>query len=420
MADQLSVIGITPPLADEEGHILGVISLVEDVTQQQEAESAVRASEARYRRLFEAAQDGILILDANTALITDANPVILILLGQSKEQLLGKQLWQIGLFPNRETCQAMMQTLREQGSLRCDNLAFRTANQRTIEIEFLGNLYMVGRSHVIQCNIRDITERKQIEFELRQLTHNLERSNRELQDFAFVASHDLQEPLRKIHSFGDRLQARCFDLLSEEGRDYLERMQSAARRMQNLINDLLSFSRVTTKAQPFVSVNLNTIVQEVLCDLEIHIQQVNAQIQIEPLPVLEADPLQMRQLFQNLLSNALKFHQPHLTPSIQILSQRLSQTTRHPLSTQPDFREFCQISICDNGIGFDEKYSDRIFTVFQRLHGRNEYEGTGMGLAICRKIVEHHNGQITAKSSIGQGSTFIVTLPIHQGVNKED
>nr|WP_290220976.1 ATP-binding protein [Trichocoleus desertorum] len=259
----------------------------------------------------------------------------------------------------------------------------------------------------------EISERSRAEKELETLVAKLEQSNRELQDFASVASHDLQEPLRKIQAFGDRLKIKCADTLPPEGKDYLERMQNAAQRMQTLINDLLAFSRVTTKAQPFVPVDLATIAQEVLSDIEVQIQRVDGCIEADYLPTIEADPLQMRQLFQNLISNALKFHQSDRRPIVSISAQIL-ESPDSSILPHASGRPACQISIADNGIGFDEKYLDRIFTVFQRLHGRGDYEGTGVGLAICRKIAERHRGSITAKSSPGQGTTFIVTLPIQQ------
>ncbi|MBD2097029.1 hypothetical protein H6F90_18170 [Trichocoleus sp. FACHB-591] len=259
----------------------------------------------------------------------------------------------------------------------------------------------------------EISERRKAEKELGTLVAKLEQSNRELQDFASVASHDLQEPLRKIQAFGDRLKLKCADSLPPEGKDYLERMQNAAQRMQTLINDLLAFSRVTTKAQPFIPVDLGTIVQEVLSDIEVQIQRVGGCIEVDYLPTIEADPLQMRQLFQNLISNALKFHQSDRRPIVSISAQLL-EAADSPTPLQAPNSRLCQIFVTDNGIGFDEKYLDRIFTVFQRLHSRSDYEGTGVGLAICRKIAERHRGSITAKSSLGQGTTFIVTLPIQQ------
>lgn len=247
-----------------------------------------------------------------------------------------------------------------------------------------------------------------LEQETRQ-RQELIRSNEELKQFAFVASHDLQEPLRKIKSFGDRLKTTCGDTLTEQGRDYLERMQNAASRMQTLIEDLLTLSRVTTRAQPFVSVNLTKIAQEVLFDLELYVQQTEGSVEIGELPTIEADPLQMRQLLQNLIGNALKFHRPHIPPVIKIYSQFLNNQADNILTHS----ELCQIIVEDNGIGFEEKYLNRIFNVFQRLHSSIEYEGTGISLAICRKIIERHHGNITAQSIPGQGSKFMIVLSMN-------
>ena len=251
-----------------------------------------------------------------------------------------------------------------------------------------------------------------LEQETRQ-RQELARSNAELQQFASVASHDLQEPLRKIQAFGDRLKVKCDEALTDQGRDYLERMQNAARRMQSLIEDLLSFSRITTKAQPFVPVDLNQVVREVLSDLEVRLDETQGQVDVGVLPTLDADPLQMRQLLQNLIGNALKFHHVGELPKVRIYSERIEGEEQQP-TENTSAPALAKIVIEDNGIGFDKKYIDRIFNVFQRLHGRSEYEGTGMGLAICRKIAERHGGSITAESTPGQGAMFIVTLPIQQ------
>jgi PAS domain S-box-containing protein len=233
---------------------------------------------------------------------------------------------------------------------------------------------------------------------------SLERSNQELQDFAYVASHDLQEPLRKIQAFGNLLEEEYGDKLGE-GKDYLARMRGAAARMSALIEDILSFSRVTTKARGFTPVNLNVVAVEVLEDLETRIEDTKATINIKSLPTIDADAMQIRQLLQNLIANALKFHKPGENPEVTI-----SATTE---ILQSNHKKYCKLEIRDNGVGFDEKYLDRIFAVFQRLHTRDSYEGTGIGLAVCRKIVERHGGRITAESKPGEGATFIISLPFH-------
>jgi PAS domain S-box-containing protein len=267
----------------------------------------------------------------------------------------------------------------------------------------------------------DITERKQLEQQLREANEklesrvkqrtrqleatnqSLERSNRELQDFAYVASHDLQEPLRKIQAFGNLLESEYGNRIGD-GQDYLNRMRNAASRMSILIEDLLAFSRVTTKARPFTAVDLQQICTEVIGDLETRIADTHATVTVDALPTVLADALQMRQLLQNLIANALKFQQPGKAPQVTIRSE--------PITDKNGTLKAYHIEVADNGIGFDEKYLDRIFAVFQRLHGHEAYEGTGIGLAVCRKIAERHGGTITAKSTPGKGATFIVALPV--------
>ncbi len=261
---------------------------------------------------------------------------------------------------------------------------------------------------VLEINI-DITERKRAEDETRRHAAQLEASNRELQDFAFVASHDLQEPLRKIRAFGDQLRTDCAAALDAEGADYLDRMQGAATRMQALIEALLNYSRVTTKARPFSHIDLTAAANEATGNLEASIRDTGGRVEIDGLPMIEADPVQMVQLFQNLIGNALKFHGEE-RPVVKVYGLPAGPDE---IEGQSKAREF-KIFVEDNGIGFDEKYLDRIFTLFQRLHGRGVHEGTGIGLAICRKIVDRHGGDITAKSTPGKGTTFIVSLPVKQ------
>ncbi|MGE3973697.1 MAG: ATP-binding protein [Bdellovibrionales bacterium] len=253
----------------------------------------------------------------------------------------------------------------------------------------------------------EITERKLAEDQLKVYAQKLEVSNKELQDFASVAAHDLQEPLRKIQSFSDRLKTKTQEKLSEDEIDYLTRIQNSASRMQTLIDDLLSYSRVTTKAQPFVNVDLNQVMEQVASTLEVRLEQTRGKMEWKNLATVQADATQMHQLFQNLVGNALKFHQPNIPPVVKIETKIVESSVLGGSSA-------CQITVEDNGIGFDEKYLDRIFTIFQRLHGKQEYQGTGIGLAVCRKIVDRHRGHLTATSAPGKGAKFIIVLPVKQ------
>ena len=228
----------------------------------------------------------------------------------------------------------------------------------------------------------------------------LARSNEELAQFASIASHDLQEPLRKVRTFTQQVTVMEADALSDKGRDYLERANAAAERMQKLIEDLLRFSRVSTHARPFAAVDLGTVMREVLGDLEVEVERSDATVLVGDLPVINGDELQLRQLMQNLLSNALKFRREDVAPEIAIDARVAGDTAT--------------ITVRDNGIGFEPQYNRRIFRVFERLHGRGTYPGTGIGLALCRKIAERHGGSIVADGVPGAGSTFTVSLPTNQ------
>ncbi len=284
---------------------------------------------------------------------------------------------------------------------------------RITEIERLANSFQLMREKLQQRTAeRERAEKALIEAnaqleervaqrtaDLQATTQALTRSNRELQDFAYITSHDLQEPLRKIQAFGDRLRNQTVGSLSPESEDSLARMQNAALRMQKMVDDLLTYSRVTTKAQPPARVSLEPVIREVIADLEFRIEETGGQVLVETLPELYIDPSHMRQLFQNLLGNALKFHRPGVPPIVRIYC--MSADDRH-----------VNLVVEDNGIGFEPQYAERIFQPFQRLHSRDAYEGNGIGLSICRKILETNGGTIRAESIYGQSTRFILTFPL--------
>ncbi len=423
------------PLPDQEGKIVGLIGIGRDITLQKQAEDALRQSEERLREVLRStrcilnsgdveAPEGwrervmnepqIFRWDFPVLNLEAAQEVFPLDVPPDRQY---QEVWSENRNPDDfhqmhlVTRDAFLQDKPfYRNEYRCtDKHGVEHWMQEFITIHKLAE----NRWHLFGINT-DVTDLKKSEnalrsseTKLRQFTVQLERSNRELQDFAYVASHDLQEPLRKIVVFGERLKEKNAETLGPESSDYLDRMQKAAARMQTLINDLLSFSRVTTKAQPFTRVNLAEVASNVVDDLEGRIELVKGRVEVGALPVIDGEPLQMRQLLQNLIGNALKFRRPEEPPVVKVDAQII------PDPAEPG-KQLCRLTVSDNCIGFEEKYLDRIFNVFQRLHTRNEYEGTGMGLAIVRKIALYHGGDVTAKSKPGEGSTFIVTIPLAQ------
>ena len=347
--------------------------------------------------------DALFVIDAE-ARVRVTNEAVRKLFGYAESEILGKTIDTLEYVDPEASFSRTLGDMLRRAPIRDEERVFRTKNGERIDVSIsvssLHEREVEGGAVVI---VRDIRERKRVEQEMLDFTIQLQQSNRELEDFAYVASHDLQEPLRKIQAFGDRLKVKYAETLVGDGIDYLDRMQKAAGRMQALINDLLVFSRITTKAQPFAAVDLEEIAHEVVHDLEVRIHQAGGEVIVGALPAIDADALQMRQLLQNLVGNGLKFHRPDLPPRVEISGKVFNNTA--------------EITVSDNGIGFDEKYADRIFTMFERLHGRAAYEGTGIGLAICRKIAHRHGGEIRANSVPGAGAQFVVTLPvIHVGM----
>ena len=258
-----------------------------------------------------------------------------------------------------------------------------------------------------------VLEKEKFQKILENKVRELDRSNKELEEFAYIASHDLQEPLRKITSFSERLKEKLPSNLEPDVQLYLNRMLAATDNMRMLIDNLLEFSRTSRISEPFVRTDLNNIISEVIADLELKIEETSTSVTSETLPVIDAIPMQMRQLFTNLFTNAIKFKGDGATPKIEITSSELSDEEKDANHLRVNNRYF-KITVKDHGIGFDQEYSMKIFQIFQRLHGKAEYPGSGIGLAICKKIVENHSGRIFATSEAGKGAEFITILPESQ------
>lgn len=371
-------------------------------------------SRRAYAELFDLAPAGYVVLDARGSVVS-ANRKATELLAVPSELMIGRVFSSFLHFGDFDAYFRLVREAvdrkdsRSAGEIRL--LRARTAPfyarveispARSGEGKFIGWRIVFG----------DVSDRKRGEEELKKYAEKLERSNRELQDFAFIASHDLQEPLRKVQAFGDRLKKLWTPTLSAEGADYLERMCKAAARLQDMVQGLLDYSRVYTRGTGFGMVDLGLIVRDVIADLDLQIELTGAIVETRDLPVIQADPSQMRQLFQNLISNSLKFRRAEQS-QVEIRSERAGTPPASPLE-EAQGPGCWRIFVQDNGIGFDEKYAERIFSLFERLHGRSAYTGCGMGLAIAKRIVERHGGKIEAQSSPGKGATFIITLPARQ------
>jgi PAS domain S-box-containing protein len=268
----------------------------------------------------------------------------------------------------------------------------------------------MGKGIRIFGTTRDVTQLRQYEHELEQKIIELDRSNKELEDFAYAASHDLQEPLRKIATIADRLQDKFTGVLPEEGQKYIERIQASTKSARSLIDSLMEFSRITHENLNFAFTDLNTVVQDAKADLELKIEETQAVIVVDKLPTLEVSPLQIKQLFSNILLNSIKFRRPGNIPQIKIHSALMTKTETQAYHLNAPV-EYYLITIKDNGIGFEEEYAQKIFQMFHRLHGKSEYPGAGIGLALCKKIVEHHKGLIFAHGTPDQGAVFSIILP---------
>ncbi|MCP1375494.1 PAS domain S-box protein [Dyella lutea] len=381
------------------GRLAGAVLAFRDIGDIKEA----RRSLLDRQRFFELSLEVFCIFDGGSGYFVQVNPAFCRLLGHDEATLLAMPLVELVHPQDRMATEDAVTWQYESGEPLSHFVnRLRRADGSDVWLEWTSRRSPEGQIFAVA---RDVTAKRQADQALEKAMDDLRIRNRELQDFAYVASHDLQEPLRKIQAFSDRLQSRLAGQLDESSSDYLQRMGDAASRMQTLIDDLLAYSRVGTRPAALVPVDLSAELATVLDDLDARVQEAGARIDTGPLPKLQADPSQMRQLLQNLLANALKFRAPD-RPCLVRISAR-------PLGEAGITTERWEISVQDNGIGFDPSYVERIFAPFQRLHPRNVYPGTGIGLAIVRRIVERHGGTVWAEGASGQGARFVVVMPAH-------
>lgn len=392
-------------ILDEHGEISEYQAVGRDITALKQVEAKLRESEEKFRRAFEDAATGEVLASPEGKLL-QVNRSFCEIVGYSEPELLDKTFSEITYFEDRKLDLDYLQRILS-GEIRIYQTEKRYIHQQGHLVWVLLNVSAVrdtdGKIMYFIAQIQDINQRKQAEAKLNALLQELERSNQELEEFASVVAHDLISPLRKQNLFIELLQEDCSEALNEEGNEYLDRMFGLNSRMRSLIHHLLTYARVTSQAQPFTQVPLNEVINSILDELETEIAHTQAQIEVGELPIVMGDRLQLGQLFQNLLQNALKFRDRNRIPQIKI--------ERLPSNDEQLEANFYRIAVTDNGIGFEPEQQQKIFTPFHRLYSYSKYEGTGLGLAICHKIVKRHQGKIIARSQPGKGATFIISLP---------
>jgi PAS domain S-box-containing protein len=380
------------PLRDAHGNVTGAIESLQDITERKRAEEALRESEEKYRVLFETAKDAIFLSD-ETGRFIDVNSAASLSLGYDREELLKMSNKEVDADPRGyETFTKIRDGVMKEAVFEVNH---KRKDGMLVPVEISGKAIETDGSKIFLAIARDITERKRAEEKLKQTMADMKRSNTDLEQFAYVVSHDLQEPLRMVSSYVQLLSKRYKGKLDSDADEFIGFAVDGANRMQTLINDLLAFSRVGTRGKPLTPTDCEALLPQTLSNLKVSIDDGGAVITHDPLPTVMVDGSQLAQVFQNLIGNAIKFRGEE-PPRIHIAAERKG--------------DGWLFSVADNGIGVDPEFFDRIFVIFQRLHGRDEYEGTGIGLAVCKKIVERHGGRMWVESEPGRGSTFYFTI----------
>jgi len=417
---------IVPVLISVETITIGkkeyYLTAINDIGERKKAQTSLERSEERYHRMVDEVQDYAIVLLSKEGIIENWNKGAEKIKGYSADEIVGKHFSVFYSAEEQENFipEKFLAAAQKAGKASIENWRYKKDGSR-----FWGSV-VITALHDTEQNIigfvkmtRDLSERKHADEEIKKKAAQLEvknielvKMNKELESFAYISSHDLQEPLRKIQTFATRILEKEYDHLSETGKDHFRRMQKAAQRMQTLIEDLLAYSRINTDTQVFEPTDLHKIIEEVKEDYKERIKELGATIEVNGIGHVSIIPFQFRQLMHNLIGNALKFSNPHTPPHIIIKSEFAEGSKFNNPKLAPN-KQYCHISIMDNGIGFENQYKEKIFEVFQRLHGKSEYDGTGIGLSIVNKIVETHGGIITADSEPNKGATFDIFIPVN-------